>query len=210
MTKHTPVLVMASWALLASVSGCGGSTATTAGDTPASVSASPTATSPSASPTTSSPSASRTSQPSTDLGNPYESAGGGPAAEQILTAKNSQEMAAMLNVSDPCDEKVAAFVAKYPGRTIEFDGSIAAMGNHGDYKTRYDILINPGNKGANSTRGPAFRFTDVNVLDLHLSGTNGSDTIGVGDLLHVVAQVGKQNPLNTCLVMLDPVSTSFR
>ncbi len=132
-----------------------------------------------------------------------------PAAAPPLTIANSPELAALLAVGDYCDDTVASFAAKYDGRTIEFDGSIANTANHGDAKTRYDFLIAPGDKGPESTRGPAFKFEDVNYLDLKLTGPNVPDAVGTGDLLRVVARVEAYNPAQ-CLFFLDPVSTKIR
>ena len=132
-----------------------------------------------------------------------------PNDAQVLTAENSDEFAALLAVSDPCDETIAPFVAKYSGRTIEFDGSIADMANHGDYDTRYDILVAPVSKGSESTVGPAFKFGDVNVFDLNLTGTEIPDYVGEGDRFRFVAQVVEYNPTG-CLLLLAPVSSTVR
>lgn len=140
---------------------------------------------------------------------PDATASSEPDDEQILTADKSGEFAALLAVSDGCDETIAPFVAKYGGRTIEFDGSIANMANHGDYDTRYDILVYPGKKGPESTVGPAFKFEDVNVFDLNLTGAKNPDSVGEGDRFRFVAQVVKYNP-NQCLLFLAPVSTRVR
>lgn len=132
-----------------------------------------------------------------------------PDAEQVLTADNSKEFAALLAVSDSCDETIAPFVAENDGRTIEFAGSIANLAKHGDADTRYDILVSPGNKGPESTVGPAFKFEDVNVFDLHLTGSKIPDSLGEGDRFRFVAQVAKHNP-SQCLLFLKPVSTRIR
>lgn len=140
---------------------------------------------------------------------PEESASDESDANQVLAVENSKDLAALLAVPDYCDETIATFAAKYEGRTIEFDGSIASMLNHGDYDTRYDIVVHPGDKGPKSVVGPAFKFEDVNVPDLHLTGANIPDSVGTGDLLHVVARVGEYNP-DQCLFFLEPVSTEIR
>jgi Domain of unknown function (DUF4839) len=132
-----------------------------------------------------------------------------PNDEQVLTADNSEEFAALLAVPDYCDETIAPFVAKYDGRTIEFDGSIANMANHGDYDTRYDILVSPGKKGPESTVGPEFKFEDVNVSDLNLTGAKIPDSVGEGDRFRFVAQVVEYNQ-DQCLLFLAPVSTRVR
>jgi hypothetical protein len=132
-----------------------------------------------------------------------------PNDEQVLTADNSEEFAALLAVPDYCDETIGPFVARYGGRTIEFDGSIANMANHGDYDTRYDILIAPGKKVPESTVGPAFKFEDVNVSDLNLTGAKIPDSVGEGDRFRFVSQVVKYNQ-DQCLLFLAPVSTRVR
>lgn len=128
--------------------------------------------------------------------------------DDVLTAKNSKDLAAVLAVSDNCADKVLEFADTYQGRTIAFDGSISAMGNHGSYATRYDILVSPGNKGSESTRGPSFQFRDVNVSDLNLTG-EVPDAVGIDDKLRVVAEVG-EFVSDQCLLLLEPVSTRVR
>jgi hypothetical protein len=92
------------------------------------------------------------------------------------------------------DVLAAAFAKKYAGRAIEFDGNLGAMQHHGDYETRYDMLIIAGDYDENSSPGPNFRFVDVSpVTDLHPTSKNPPDSIKVGDNLHVVARVGEFN-----------------
>lgn len=129
-------------------------------------------------------------------------------ADQVLTVANNKEFAALLRV-DSCDESIGRFADKYEGKTIEFDGSIVDMANHGDYDTRYDIVLGPGNKGPETVVGPAFKFEDVNIFDLNLTHANKPNYISAGNRLHLVAEVGKYNP-NQCLFFLGPVSTEVR
>jgi hypothetical protein len=56
-----------------------------------------------------------------------------------------------------------------------------------------------GNKGPESTVGPAFKFEDVNVSHLNLTGSKIPDSVGEGDRFRFVAQVVKYNP-NQCLL----------
>ncbi|HET9084105.1 MAG TPA: DUF4839 domain-containing protein [Candidatus Limnocylindrales bacterium] len=128
--------------------------------------------------------------------------------EQVLTTGNSPQVAALMKVSDYCDGTIAPVAGEIGGKTIEFDGSIADMANHGDYDTRYDILIAPGDKGPDSTVGPSFKFEDVNVFDLNFTGAAPS-AVGVGDRFRFVAQVVKYDQ-DQCLLFLAPVSTSVR
>ena len=152
------------------------------------------------------PSEEPSEQPSEE---PEETVAASPAAEPTLTVENSPELAAVLKVTDTCESSVEAFAAKYDDRTIEFDASVALVANHGDTKTRYDFLIAPGDEGPNSTVGPAFKFEDVNYLDLNLAGAEDRDSVREGDLVRVAAQVDEYNPTQ-CLFFLDPVTTRFR
>lgn len=140
---------------------------------------------------------------------PEESKSDESDADQVLTVANSKEFAALLHVGDYCDESIGRFANKYQGKTIEFDGSIVNMTNHGDYDTRYDILMGPGGEGPETAVGPNFKFEDVNVFDLNLTGANKPDYVGPGDRLHLVAEVGEYNP-NQCIMFLEPVSTEVR
>jgi hypothetical protein len=157
----------------------------------------------------------------TDAGKPSESATSSDASpaspepsatqaavEESLTEANNGDLAALLENTDP-SVKGQEFVEKYEGRTIEFDGNVAKMGNHGTYKTRYDILIFAGDY-TDAPRGPSFQFNDVNIVsDLNLIGSNIPDTIGEGDNLHIVAKVAGYNTGGD-LLLLDPISTEMR
>lgn len=130
-------------------------------------------------------------------------------ADEVLTQANSPDLAALLAGHD-CDDSVGSFAAKYRDRTIEFDGFLGAMAPHDGAQTRFDLLINAGDFDPNKAFGPNFQFRDVNlVYDLHLTGTNVPDTLGIGQNLHVIAKVGEFDSF-TCLFQLTPVATSVR
>ncbi|MET0424727.1 MAG: DUF4839 domain-containing protein [Actinoplanes sp.] len=123
-----------------------------------------------------------------------------PAATEVtLTAKNNKDLKALLAANDI--GLFQDFATEYQGQNIEFDGEIADLAQHGDYKTRYDILIY-----ATTKAGPAFQFNDVNITsDLHLTGSNIPATITAGQKLHIVATVEEFTQGE--LLLLDPVST---
>lgn len=130
------------------------------------------------------------------------------AGEETLTVANNKDLALLLASTDPFDV-AKEFVAKYQGRTIEFDGNIGNMLMHGNYKTRYDILINSGDFNGPAT-GPNFQFNDVNIVtDLNLTGPNVPETISEGMNLHIIAKVEKYNTGGD-LLLLEPVSTKVR
>jgi beta-lactam-binding protein with PASTA domain len=148
-------------------------------------------------------------EPASESEEPDPTTSSEPEADQVLTKSNSEEFAAVLRASDYCDESVGSFAADNSGRTIEFDGSIADMAPHGDADTRYDILVAPGNKGPESVAGPAFKFEDVNVFDLKLTGTKIPDSVGEGDRFRFVAEIVEYNQTQ-CLLFLEPVETKIR
>lgn len=130
--------------------------------------------------------------------------------QEILTVENSEDFKAVLAVKNEADPIIGEFAKKYAGRTVEFDGYIANMIQHGNYKTRYNILILAGNYGETTFSGPNFQFEDVNVVvDLNLTGSNIPDTIGMGQNLHVTATVEEYNE-TTGLFRLGPISTEIR
>lgn len=134
------------------------------------------------------------------------SSGGG----EILTAKNNNDFAAILALGDYCDSRIGEFAAAYQDRTIQFNGVVTYLHHAGSYKTRYDILISPGNSAANAGVGPEFKFEDVNTtFDLHWTGSNIPDTVSVGTKLRITARVDHYNG-TTCVFFLDPVSTAGR
>ncbi|MFE5732664.1 DUF4839 domain-containing protein [Streptomyces sp. NPDC056528] len=130
------------------------------------------------------------------------------AATEVITPQNSPEFAALLK-ADSCDDANLAFATGHKGRTVAFDGSIAHMAPHGGYDTRYDLLLGPGDEGPDTVVGPNFKYEDVNVFDLKLTGKKIPDTVGPGDKFRFVAEVGEFNAAQ-CLFFLDPVSTEIR
>lgn len=131
------------------------------------------------------------------------------AATEVITTRNNPEFAALLKTGDTCDEANLDFATRHKGRTVAFNGSIADMAPHGDYDTRYDFLLGPGDKGPNTAVGPAFKYEDVNIFDLKLTGKKIPATVGAGDKFRFVAEVREFNA-DQCLFFLHPVSTEIR
>ena len=128
--------------------------------------------------------------------------------QEILTVKNNGDLAAVLAV-DEYEPIVDEFAKKYVGRTIKFDGNIAHMMEHEDYKTRYDILILAGDYSETTFSGPNFKFEDVSVLDLNLTGSEIPENIGIKQNLHITAVVEEYNETSG-LFFLKPISTEIR
>ena len=136
--------------------------------------------------------------------------GSGAADESVsLTVENCEELAAVLSLKDPFDEKVKNFAATYAGQVIEFDGNIAYLSNHGSYKTRYDILIYAGDYSETSCVGPCFQFSDVGIFDLGLSESWSSDSVSAGMNVRITAKVVQYKEMSG-LFILDPISMEER
>lgn len=153
-----------------------------------------------------------TDSPPTPTGSAADETAAPPSGAPVvatLTPENNADLASLLTLTDYCDSSIAAFAETYRGQTIEFPGYIGAMGPHDGATTRYDILLGAGDFSETSAPGPAFQFRDVNTTnDLNFSGST-PDTIGVGANLIVTADVD-QYEQNSCLFLLDPVSTTVR
>lgn len=127
-----------------------------------------------------------------------------------ITTENNEAFASVLEIRDYCSDEIATFAENSAGETIQFDGSIDAMNPHGSSSTRYDLLLSVGDfSETESSGGPVFQFRDQSMGDLNLTGSNVPDSIGVGDKLHVTAQVKEFVP-GQCLLLLDPVETQIR
>jgi hypothetical protein len=130
--------------------------------------------------------------------------------DQVISVENNKDFAALLLVTDSCDPSMAQFAAKHEGQKIAFDGSIVNMQNHEEYDTRYDILVGPGNAGPKTTRGPAFKYEDVDMFGLKFTGKNVPSYVAEGDKFRFIAEVGEYKPNQGCLFFLTPVSTTVR
>jgi hypothetical protein len=118
-------------------------------------------------------------------------------------------MATLFKVGD-FDPFISIFAKKYSGRTIQFDGYIANMTPHGNYKTRFDLLIYTGNYGQSPGNALSFKFEDINIVsDLKLTGSNIPEYISEGQNLRITAIVIEYKEVSG-LFFLEPVSTEIR
>ncbi|WP_104116832.1 DUF4839 domain-containing protein [Arthrobacter sp. B1805] len=129
---------------------------------------------------------------------------------QILTVENSADLAALLQELEPGSSVVETFAANNDDALLEFDANIAYLAPHGEYETRFDLLIKPGNYSETSQSGPNFKFENVNIVsDLKLNGQGAPDSISAGQNVRIIARVGSYNPTQE-LFFLEPVSTQIR
>jgi len=129
--------------------------------------------------------------------------------EVPLTVQTSPELAAVLAEGNDCNDSIQRFADANAGKLIEFDGFVADMMNHQDYKTRWDILMYAGNYSTTSFNGPNMKYSNVQFADLNVTGPNAPEQVAEGDSLHFVARVDYFNKTQ-CLFYLKPVSTSAR
>jgi hypothetical protein len=126
---------------------------------------------------------------------------------ETLTIENNADLAALLASNGEDLALNEAFYKKYGNALIEFDGNIAYMAPHGDYKTRYDALIQAGDYSETKLIGPPFRVVDVNYYDFHLSGPNAPDSVRQSDNIRVIGRItGWKDPAFT----MEIVSTAIR
>jgi hypothetical protein len=120
------------------------------------------------------------------------------------------DLARILRATDTSGRLVAYLAGQYAGQNIQFDGRIAAINNHEDYETRYDILIGARDCDESDGGGPNLQFRDVKVVSaLGLTGPGILDTLSVPDSRRVTAVV-EEFEERFCLLLLDPVSTEVR
>lgn len=126
--------------------------------------------------------------------------------EEVITVDNEEDFRNLMVPIDDLDPRIKEFSDKYYKKTIEFDGIVADIQNHSTmygkvYKTRYDVLIYGGD-GFESTFGPAFRFTNINMGKLPSITSSGYP-------VKVKAEVGLYNEKNG-LFELYPISIESR
>lgn len=126
--------------------------------------------------------------------------------EENLTIDNCPGLAAILSMKAESDLSYVDFAGKYKGRTIEFDGSIDYLTNHGNYKTRYDILVSVGDYDADHQIGPIFKFDEIATYEIDYGSR---DSVSAGTNVHVVAEVESFNT-SSQLFYLKPGKISVR
>lgn len=130
--------------------------------------------------------------------------------DEILTVSNNKDLAKLLkSAGGGCE----AFVAKYKGRTIRFDGCIAAMSRDGkDYgrHSHYNFLIYAWDYAEDTAHGsPTMRFNGVTVRHLKIAGDPYAPWLREGSNLRFTAKVDKYDPKRNWIILV-PVLTERR
>lgn len=126
--------------------------------------------------------------------------------EDVLTVDNCPELKKILSMKSELDPAYAEFAERYEGKTVEFDGCITYVANHGSYKTRYDILMSAGDYINEDTAnpGPIFRFEDVNCSDLGISDLSLPGFVSEGTNISIKAEVDSFDS-NSGIFELEPI-----
>lgn len=114
--------------------------------------------------------------------------------EDILTVNNCPELKKILSMKSELDPAYAEFAERYEGKTVEFDGCITYVANHGSYKTRYDILMSAGD----------YVNEDVNCSDLGISDLSLPGFVSEGTNISIKAEVDSFDS-NSGIFELDPI-----
>ena len=128
-----------------------------------------------------------------------------------ITKKNNKDFQDILRLENSDIVNIKRFAEKYDGRTIEFDGYTVYVTNHGNYKTRFDYYIHPGDfkDYSSDVLGPFFKIEDVNYSDLNLTGPNVPDSFGIALDIHLTAVIVGYDQTDI-VIMLEPVSIEMR
>lgn len=135
----------------------------------------------------------------------------GAPEEAALTVTSSDDLAALLAGGDGLAALCDKFASGHHGQTIEFDGCITFVANHGDYDTRYDLLLSAGDYVDENTAnpGPVFKFNDVNTTDMGIKDMYLPDFISAGSNVKITAKVVEYDA-GAEVMILDPVGVVAR
>ena len=124
-----------------------------------------------------------------------------------LTVENNADFASLMKITDQTDAStIKAFVNSHEDDIIEFDGCIALLMKHNNYKTRFDVCMAGGNYDAERVYGPLFSFEDVSYYDMKVSG---SDTVSQGMNFRITAKIVGFNDAGNYII-LEPVALKAR
>lgn len=129
------------------------------------------------------------------------------AVQQHITVNNNADFAALMKITDQTDaDNIKRLISPLNNEIIEFDGCIALMMNHNNYKTRFDVALAGGDYYGGRVYGPLFGFEDVSFIGMNVTGT---DTVAAGMNFHITAKV-KGFSDEGCYVILEPISLALR
>lgn len=129
-----------------------------------------------------------------------------PKKTENLTIENNADFASLMKITDQTDSTtIKTFVNAHKGETIEFNGCIAFMMKHKNYKTRFDVCL-AGGDYEGRVYGPLFSFENVSYYDMKVSG---SDTVSQGMKFKIIATIVGFNDSGNYII-LKPISLEAR
>lgn len=106
---------------------------------------------------------------------------------KTVTISNNSDFAELMAITDQTDAAtIRSYANSHYGTFIEFDGCVALMMKHPNYKTRFDVCLAGVDYTASRVYGPLFAFENVNYYDMYVSGT---DTVSAGMDFHITAEI---------------------
>lgn len=127
---------------------------------------------------------------------------------EILTPDNCEDLYDLLYGDDEYDT-FAAFAEKYEGKKIKFDGSVDYIALHGNFKTRFDLLLSADDYSEDSQTGPTFKIENVNANDLGYGLDDLFDVFPIGTNVEITAFVDRF-VYNTGIFYIRPVEITER
>lgn len=123
-----------------------------------------------------------------------------------VIGQDHPDLAAILTSNRP--ELGRQFAEKYKGKVIEFDGHVAYINPHGNYKTLYDILIDGGDwVSLEQTNYFGINMQFQNIAPA-MSVLSELDDLYLGQNLHIKARVLEFTRGE--LLILEPIEVSAR
>lgn len=127
-----------------------------------------------------------------------------PAAIESITADNNSDFAAILTAEYVDPEKQAAFISAYKGKVVEFDCIVLNLEQNGNYKTRYNYVLVPG-EDTDHIGAALFYLEDMGMFDFKWDSATRPEYLTVGSRIRLQAEiVSGDDPL---YIYLKPVYT---
>lgn len=131
-----------------------------------------------------------------------------PTTKAYINVQNNEDFASLLKITDTEKEsnRIKQFAAAHKGDTIEFDGCVVFLMQHGKYTTRYDVMLATCDYNASPVRGPFCSFIDVSFYDMKVEG---ADEVSGGMNFHIIGKIVDYNADGN-YIELKPVKMEYR
>lgn len=127
-----------------------------------------------------------------------------PEVIEIITIDNNEDFADILNASYVDPEKQATFISKYEGQIVEFDCIVFYLEQYGNYDTRYNYVLVPG-EDENNIGAALFYLENIGMFDFKWDSSTRPDYLTAGSKIRIQAEVlTGDDPL---YIYLEPICT---